>query len=240
MIYEEKWGYDQSPILIIGDSPTETVDNVGKALDPNHYIYNSIIVPIKYYTNEYLIENYKCKLPHDFNNSKDIFKFINAVDNGGKKKGLNAKEVDDLRKLDKLRDEIISKDSSEFKYKILICMGDFAYFAVKALLNKFGEKEKREYPENEDGLYSIKELGEIFYNNSNAEKYSSDMYILPVLHNISNRCDDVLKIYNFIPEEVRKKKRYTNYFNFIGERLGELLFTVVSNDEKYKNYLYKL
>lgn len=240
MIYEEKWGYDKSPILVVGDSPTETVDNVEKAIDPNHYIYNSIIVPIKYYTNEYLIKNYKCKLPYDFNNRTDIFKFINAVDNGGKKKGLDTKESYDLRKLDKLKDEIVDKNKKQFRYKIVICMGDFAYFAVKAVLGKFGEGEKREYPQNEDGLYSIEELGEIFYKNSDIIKCNNDIYILPVLHNISNRCDDVLKIYNFIPEEVRKNKKYTNYFNFIGERLGNVLFTVVNSEEKYKKYLYKI
>lgn len=248
MGYKETWGYDGTPILVVGDSPTYKVKNVVKTLDPNHFIYNSIIVPIKYYTNEYLIKNYNCKLPEDFNSTKDTFRYINAIDNWFLKWGLDTTKTDNLSRLDKLKEEIIDRDSNEFKYKIIVCIGDFAYFAVKAVLDRFGEGDLKKYPEVREGIsgkiydtiYSIKDLGDAFYKNSDIKEGNKDIYILPVLHNISNRCDDVLTIYNFIPKEVQERKRYINYFNFVAERLGEVLITVANKEEKYREYLYRI
>lgn len=64
-------GKNDSPILMAGDSFPDV--EVGEALDRTHPIYNSIILPIKYYINEYLIMQYGYKLPKDFYNNDDIF-----------------------------------------------------------------------------------------------------------------------------------------------------------------------
>lgn len=68
-----------SPILIVGDSfPDVEVEEV---LGRTHPIYNSIILPIKYYINEYLIMEYGFKLPEYFYNNDDIFYYVNAIRN---------------------------------------------------------------------------------------------------------------------------------------------------------------
>lgn len=116
-------------------------------------------------------------------------------------------------------------------------------------MNKFEEGDKKKYKKGRQGkngiigngtLYSIKKLGCYFNKHSDVVVDQKDIYILPVLHNISNGCLNVMKIYNFIPEGVQEERKYTNYFNFVGERLGEILFRIVSEDSNYKNYLKTL
>ena len=70
-------GPKDSPILIVWDSLPEkerTKDKLKEILDRRGVTYNSIIVSLKYYMDEFLIEKYKLKLPSDLNNKGDIFR----------------------------------------------------------------------------------------------------------------------------------------------------------------------
>ncbi len=227
--YEKTRGPEDQPILIVGDSPSRNVKNIREVLDRNHVIYNSIIIPIKYYTEKYLNEhNYR--LAERFNDKEDIFRYVNAIEDSDNKKGLNPET--EKEKLYNLKEEIYDKDE-KFKYRIIICLGDFAYFAVRAILKKYEGKEQHRYGSN--NKYDIKTIGEQFCRNSEID-LEKEIYILPILHNISNRIDDLNKLTEFIPKE--KRTNYISYYCYIGECLGKILISDVNKKDRYKNYLH--
>lgn len=88
--YKEVRGPENQPILIVGDSPSKKVENIKEVLDRNHMIYNSIIIPIKYYTEKYL-NKYNYTFPECFNDEKDIFRYVNAIEDSENKKELDRK-----------------------------------------------------------------------------------------------------------------------------------------------------
>lgn len=224
-------GPENQPILIVGDSPSKNANNIKEVLDRNHIIYNSIIIPVKYYTEKYLNEN-KYRLNEKFNDIDDIFRYVNAIENNDDKNGLDMER--DKDKLITLRNEIYDKNNV-IKYRIIICLGDFAYFAVRAVLNRYNGHEKHKY--GSKNKYSIEDLGKEFYKNSKID-INKDVYILPILHNIVNRIKDVDKLLEFIPAEERNN--YISYYCYIGERLGKILIEDINKIEKYKNYLLKI
>ncbi|MCB2294335.1 hypothetical protein LGK95_12525 [Clostridium algoriphilum] len=230
-IYEKTRGPKDQPILIVGDSPSKNVKNVRAVLDRNHGIYNSIIIPIKYYTEKYL-SKYNYKLAECFNDKEDIFRYVNAIEDSDNKKGLNPEKEEE--KLLNLNEEIYDKNKV-FKYKIIICLGDFAYFAVRAVLKSYEGNEQHRY--GTKNKYNIKTIGEHFSKNSEVD-IEKDIYILPILHNISNRINDIDKLREFIPEN--KRTNYISYYCYVGECLGKILINDVSKMDKYMNYLHHI
>lgn len=220
-------GPQKSPILIVGDSLPEskvTRDRLVEILDRRGVTYNSIIIPLKYYINEYLIGKYSLKLPYDFNNREDIFRFVNAIDEPEQKSGLQGNS--DL--LDGLRSEILNERAE--KPVIILCMGDFAFFAVRAVLNKYNSFEKKSYPKS-GTKYTLEKLGAYFDKNVDI-KDKENPYILPILHNSSN-----LHFHNsekFIPQN--KRRKYIYYMQYIAEELCEIMV----NNTRLKNYLCQI
>ena len=73
-------------ITIVGDSlppKSITLIKLASVLDPTHPVYNSLIVPIKYYLNNYL-NSRGYQLPEEKVND-DFFYYINAIDDSGTK-----------------------------------------------------------------------------------------------------------------------------------------------------------
>ena len=106
--------------------------------------------------NEYLIKKYSLKLPGDFNNKDDIFRFVNAVNNPDDKWGLNPTSEDYNLVIKNLKEEIFNNNKS--KYKLILCMGDFAYFAVRSLFKRYHSRENKIYRKN-GTKYKIDRLG---------------------------------------------------------------------------------
>ncbi|MCB2305619.1 hypothetical protein LGL08_00120 [Clostridium estertheticum] len=231
--YEKTRGPEDQPILIVGDSRSKNVKNIREVLDKNHLIYNSIIIPIKYYTEKYL-NKHKYKLTECFNDKEDIFRYVNAIEDSNDKKGLNTDT--EKEKLYNLKDEVYD-ENNEFKYRIIISLGDFAYFAVRVVLNRYEGKEQHRYSSRAKNKYDIKTLGEHFNRNSKID-VEKDIYILPILHNISNRINDIDKLIEFIPKD--KRENYISYYCYIGECLGKILVNDIIKKEKYKNYLHNI
>jgi len=207
-------GLKSSPILIVGDSLPKSEDTRNKLdeiLDRRGVTYNSIIIPLKYYINEYLISKYRKKLPFDLNNREDIFRFVNALDDPGEKMGLDGGS----EKLNNLKYEIFNKN--EDAYEVILCMGDFAFFAVRSLFNKYNPREKKHYPRN-GSKYTIERLGTFFGKNIKIHEKGKPI-ILPILHNSSNL--HFSSTVNFIP--VNKRLQYISYMQYIAEEIGELM-----------------
>lgn len=218
-----------SPILIVGDSLPENKDTqlkLSEILDRRGVIYNSIIIPLKYYINNYLY-NYRLKLPSENNN--DIFRYVNAVDNPNDKSGLNPLDSAYSNKISKLRNEILDLNNNN-KYSIIICMGDFSYFAVRTLFDKYYPREKKCYRKN-GTKFTIRRLGEFFQNGIDQYKPGGDN-ILPILHNSSNL--SFSKTDEFIPSQ--RKGTYKCYLQYVGEEIGK----VMRKDEKIRSYLEAL
>ena len=81
---------NRSGILVVGDSlpPNQTtVTKLESVLDPRHSVYNSLIVPLKYYLNNYLnSQGYQLPLEKVEN---DFFFYINAIDDPATKSNPN-------------------------------------------------------------------------------------------------------------------------------------------------------
>lgn len=224
-----KRGYEKSPIIIIGDSlpkKLETRERIREILDRRHITYNSIIIPLKYYINDYLFKNYKGEYRLPVETKDDIFMYVNAIENPENKSGLNLDEEDDKAKINKLRECIFSKDRV-CKYKIIICLGDFSYFAVRSVFNIYNKRETHRYPKK-TCKYNIEKLGEYFFKEINSDEKTTP-YILPILHNISNLRFE--KTDTFIPESIRGN--YVSYLQYIGESIAK----VMMNDNEIKEYL---
>lgn len=216
-----------SPILIVGDSLPENEDtqrDLHEILDRRGVTYNSIIVPLKYYMNEYLISHYNLKLP--FENENDIFRYVNAVDNPKDKWGLNPSDSTYQIKTAKLRNEIFATDIKN-KYRLIICMGDFAYFAVRSLLGIYHPRENHYY-RSKGTKYEIYRLGE-FFNSGVANYIAGGNNILPILHNSSNL--SFSKTNEFIP--VQRRNDYKFYLQYVAEEISKLML----RDNKLKDYL---
>ncbi|MBW9152353.1 hypothetical protein [Clostridium estertheticum] len=167
-----------------------------------------------------------------FNDKEDIFRYVNAIEDSDDKKGLNMET--EKEKLYNLKDEVFD-ENNEFKYKIIISLVDFAYFAVRAVLNRYEGKEQHRY--SAKNKYDIKRIGEHFSRNLEID-VEKDIYILPILHNISNRINDIDKLIEFIPKD--KRTNYISYYCYIGECLGKILINDVIKTDKYKNYLQNI
>jgi|ERR1035437_8447052 hypothetical protein len=164
-------------VLIVGDSlpaNKNTVNNIGSVLDPRHPVYNSLIIPIKYYLNNYL-NSCGFQLPLDKQND-DFFYYINAVENPLTKKN------PDLSNL--------GMELKKQEHKIILCMGNFAFWAVEQV---FDRKTRRDN--------SIAKLGEIFTLRINENNLKFPI-ILPILHNIANLKFE--KCIEYIPDIARE------------------------------------
>lgn len=148
-------------ILIVGDSlpPNQTtVSKLESVLDPRHSVYNSLIIPFKYYLNNYLnTQGYQLPLETA---GKDFFFYINAIDDPTTKNNPD---------LSKLKQEV---DRPE--HKIILSMGNFAFWAVESVLG-------REVKKN----LSIVELGQHFYDRLNVIDVNLKINF-PILHNVAN------------------------------------------------------
>lgn len=223
-------GPKDSPVLIVGDSlpsKEETQNQLIEILDRTGVTYNSIIVPLKYYMNEYLIKKYSLKLPSDSNNKSDIFRFINAIDNSNDKWRLNPLSEKYNLVIKKLKEEIFNKNP---KYKIILCMGDFSYFAVRSLFEIYHPRENKFY-KSSGTKYTIERLGRFFQESlTNYEK--GNILILPILHNSTNL--HFYRTKEFIPKD--KRNNYINYLNYIAEELSE----IIVSDIEMKKYLKEI
>jgi len=146
-------------ILIVGDSlPSNqiTLSKLDSVLDPKHTVYNSLIIPIKYYLNNYL-NSQGYKLPLEKSN-EDFFYYINTIEDPKTKSNPD---------LSKLKSEVESHE-----HKIILSMGNFAFWAVEKVLGRDIEQNSK-----------IKELGSVF--DSRLEDVEYPIH-LPILHNIAN------------------------------------------------------
>lgn len=151
-------------ILIVGDSDPanqHTISNISRVLDPIHPVYNSLIVPIKFYINNYL-NSHGYKLPIEEKNN-DYFYYINAVQNPKTKSNPDLTEME----IEVKRPE----------HKIILSMGNFSFWAVESRFDKESKIKKN---------LGIKNLGKIFYDRINKEKIEFPIN-LPILHNSANR-----------------------------------------------------
>jgi hypothetical protein len=148
-------------VLIVGDSlPTNqfTLKNINSVLDPRHTVYNSLIVPIKYYLNNYL-NSFGYRLPME-ECETDFIYYINAVQDP------RTKIKPDLSELER---EVIRPD-----HKIILSMGSFAFRCVDVILNPNNKIKKS---------YSIEDLGNEF--RKRIFEYRPKLH-LPILHNVAN------------------------------------------------------
>ena len=170
------------PLIII------LLNNISYVLDQSHPVYNSLIIPIKYYLNNYFNDNgYKLPLEKYDN---DFFYYINAVEDP-----LTKSKPD----LTNLKEEVIRPE-----HKIILSMGNFAFWAVENVLGRNVKKN-----------LSIKELGNIFLDRISNTEYPIH---LPILHNIANLKFERTK--DFI---IDNETNYISYFHYVGVKLGELL-----------------
>lgn len=173
-------------ILIVGDSlppNIKTTSNIKSVLDPKHPVYNSLIVPIKYYLDNYLnSQGYQLPLEKV---GEDYFFYINAVDNPKTKSNPN---------LTKLKKEIKRPE-----HKIILSMGSFAFWAVEYCLNEDCSLNKK---------LSIVRLGEIFDKRMNSLSVQPKLN-LPILHNVANlKFEEAIK---FIAEYKDRYISYFHY-----------------------------
>ena len=158
-------------ILIVGDSPPpvqSSVSNIVSVFDPVHPVYNSLIVPVKYYINNYL-NSVGYGLPLEALET-DYFYYACAIKSQG------AKIKSGLTEL--------TAEVNRPEHKIILSMGSFVFKTVERILNP-------------DGIilnsYSIKEMGRIFSERLEASEFPIH---LPVLHDIANLKHELTK--NFI------------------------------------------
>lgn len=229
--YKNVRGAENQPVLFVGDSPSKNVKNVREVLDRNHMIYNSIIIPIIYYTQKFL-NKMGYSFPNKIDNEDDIFRYINAIENSEYKKGITA----DSKEFENLKNEVY-KDKNEmiFRYPIIICLGDFSYFAIRCVTKRFNPREKHYY--GSSCKYDINRIGQYFNENSKVDS-QKDVYILPILHNVSNRIKDLEKLREFIPEGDRN--RCVSYQSYIGKKIAQILVDDIIKTRGYENYLKKL
>jgi hypothetical protein len=223
-------GPKDSPVLIVGDSLPEKETTQGKLLeilDRRGVTYNSIIVPLKYYINEYLIKKYKLKLPSDSNNKEDIFRFVNAINNPDDKRGLDPLNRNYSIVLKNLSNEIFD-NNNKTKYRLILCMGDFSYFAVRSLFEKYHPGENKFY-KSSGTRFKIGKLGQFFQQGIREYKKGDNILILPILHNSSNL--HFQKTNEFIPKD--KRNNYISYLNYIAEEVSE----IIMNDIEMTKYL---
>jgi len=180
-------------ILVVGDSlpaNQKTVNKLESVLDPSHSVYNSLIIPIKYYLDNYL-NSQGYQLPLELA-GEDFFYYINAIDDPTTKSNPN---------LIKLKQEVERPE-----HKIILSMGNFAFYAVEAVLS-------REVKKN----LSIVELGQHFYNRLNVIDVNLKVNF-PILHNVANlKFEDAIK---FITKD---EENHISYFHYVGVQLGKLL-----------------
>ncbi|HEX9739382.1 MAG TPA: hypothetical protein VGA29_01295 [Ignavibacteriaceae bacterium] len=162
---------DRRGFLIIGDSQSpeqSPVKNMVTVFDPVHPVYNSLIVPVKYYINNYL-NSVGYGLPLEALET-DYFYYACAIKSQG------AKIKSGLTEL--------TAEVNRPEHKIILSMGSFVFKTVERILNP-------------DGIilnsYSIKEMGRIFSERLEASEYPIH---LPVLHDIANLKHELTK--NFI------------------------------------------
>ena len=183
-------------ILVVGDSlpsNAKTVKNICSVLDPKHPVYNSLIVPIKYYINNYL-NSQGYQFPKE-KSGDDFFYYINAVDDPKTKSKPNFSEL--------------IKEINQKGHNIILCMGEFAFGAVETIKNNKNSGTFK---------FSISKLGDIFSNRLNTLEIVFPL-VLPILHNTANRKFEKSDL--FIPGEIRKE--YISYFHYVGVSLGKLL-----------------
>ena len=220
-------GPKDSPVLIIGDSlPSNksTRENLWEILDRRHPVYNSIIVPLKYYINEYLIEKYRLKLPSDFKNKEDIFRYINAF----------KPEVKDYEQ-DNFDEDMIIEEIESNNYRIVLCMGVNVFKRVKKL---FEEKYGFDEIKVKKSGGQIRELGRFFEENIKKHKAGQSI-ILPILHNSINQ--NFRFAHRFIPPFEDKclnnfRSEYICSHEYIAENIAEIMI----KDENIKKYLVNM
>ncbi|MGK0466859.1 hypothetical protein [Clostridium sp.] len=225
-------GPKDSPILIVGDSLPEkerTQDKLKEILDRRGVTYNSIIVPLKYYMNEFLIEKYKLKLPSDLNNKGDIFRFVNAVNNYDNKWGLNPLNINYTSVVKNLREEIFDSNN-KVKYRLILCLGDFSYFAVRSLFKKYNERENKFYRKS-GTKYTIERLGKYFQQSIDKHE---NILILPILHNSTNLHFSLTQ--DFIPKD--KRNIYVSYLSYIAEEISRIIISDIEM-KKYLKDIYR-
>lgn len=225
-------GPKASPILIVGDSlpqKEKTQNELLEILDRRGVTYNSIIVPLKYYMNEYLIKKYSLKLPSDSNNKDDIFRFVNAINNPDDKWGLNPLSASYSLIIKNLKEEILN-NNNQSKYRLILCMGDFSYFAVRSLFKMYHPRENKFY-KSSGTKYKIDRLGQFFEESIRNHK-KGNILILPILHNSSNL--HFHRTQEFIPKD--KRNNYISYINYISEEISE----IIVSDIEMKKYLKEI
>jgi hypothetical protein len=208
-------GNENSPIFVIGDSlPNNEVtkNNLSEILDRRHVVYKSVIIPIKYYMNEYMISKKGLKLPNDYNNENDIFAFVNAF-------------------TPKFDENLIKQQLNSKNYKIILCMGKRVFDKIKFLF-----ETEYEYPKISVTGKGIGELGEYFKKSIEVykDRKTKGRVILPILHNSSNRKFHLTD--RFIDSSIDNNEKYITYNEYIAEQISEIMI----NDPELKNFLVDL
>lgn len=130
--------------------------------------------------------------------------------------------------IQELKEEIFD-DSKQAKYKMIICMGDFAYFATRTLFGLYHGRERKFFPKSKS-KYSIEKLGGFFSQKPKV----GNTWILPILHNSSNL--QFHRTQEFIPNIEDERGKYVNYLNYIAKDISE----IIVNDIEIKKYLIKI
>lgn len=180
-------------VLIIGDSlppARTTLGNIKTVLDPTHPVYNSLIVPIKFYLNNYLNSIGYCLPLEEY--ETDYFYYINAIQDP------ETKSKPDLSELE--------KEINRPEHKVILSMGSFVFKSVEQIL-KPGLKMQKSY--------SIKDLGKIFSERIEGNSFPIH---LPILHNVANLKFEKTK--DFISDYNRNHISYFQYVGVrLGELL---------------------
>lgn len=184
---------NRNGILIVGDSlpPNKnTIQKISQVLDPTHPVYNSLIIPIKYYINNYLISK-DFQLPLEKPNV-DFFFYINAIDDP------STKSNPDLN--------VLNREVNRTEHKIILPMGSFAFWSVENVLERVTKKN-----------CTIEELGRIFYQRISITPIDFPI-VLPILHNVANLKFEETK--KFIMDQSKEYISYYHYVGFqIGKLL---------------------
>jgi len=192
----------RNSILIVGDSlPSnlKTQYNITQVLDPIHPVYNSIIIPIKFYINNYLLQkNYQLPIEKK---GMDFFFYINAISDAEEKNNSDLTEL--IKEINPLY----------CPYKLILSMGSFAFYSVEKVFERNVKKK-----------LSINELGEYFFNRINLKNKIKFPINIPILHNIVNLKFE--KATNFI---YQNSDKYISYHHYVGEKIAEFIVNSIND-----------
>ncbi len=209
---ELEYGNRESPVMIVTDFAVERNDH--SAFHRDGPLYNGIIIPVKYYLNQYLILNSNMRLISE-TVAEEPFHYVAAVESPkDRKRELN---------LVNLRNVLLGVDPL-----VVLTLGDFAYTCCQLALGKSSETHPGK----------AKILGEIYRQNMIQLRMHENegQVVLPILgreyladHTLGNE---------FIGEE--DPALFISYFHYLGCTLGRLFLDLYSKKQyRWNNLMLK-